>query len=100
VCGASLSQNVLGSYFQNLEGKFPRSNGLMEEAGAGVGAVSISLLLKPGWEIVSSRSRGGKPIHSSAASQIDTRNTFALMRCKREMVFSGVDILWEEMGTE
>jgi len=41
-------QNVPEYYFKNLEGKFLRSDDLMEEARAGVGAVSISLLLKPG----------------------------------------------------
>ena len=34
------------------------------------------------------------------AFQIEIQEVFAIMKCKLEMVFSGVDILQEEMGSE
>ena len=36
----------------------------------------------------------------TTAFQIEIQEVFAIMRCKLEMVFSGVDILQEEMGRE
>lgn len=36
----------------------------------------------------------------TAAFQIEIQEVFAIMRCKLEMVFSGVDILQEEIGCE